>query len=100
MRLCGKKTGTSPPPPHPLAAGKRRRRGHHFNQAGDASRFLTEPPMFTRDRIRNGLYVLGIIAIFPALMPDFHYQGGTTPDDGQRKHLIATPQEMPYSEEY
>jgi hypothetical protein len=56
--------------------------------------------MLTRERVRSWLCVLGVIALFLAVMPYFHYEGGTTATAAKMKHLQANPGDMPRSEEF
>jgi hypothetical protein len=56
--------------------------------------------MFTRQRVRNWLAVLGYIALFLAVMPYFRGQGGITPTPAQAEHLRANPGDTPYTEDY
>lgn len=56
--------------------------------------------MFTRARVRNVLSALGVIAVFLAVMPYFHYQAGGTFDSATLEHLRAHPDKSPYTEDY
>jgi hypothetical protein len=56
--------------------------------------------MFTRERLRNVLAVLGFITLFLALMPYFRIESGTTADAAMMEFLQQNPDAMPSTSEY
>ena len=55
--------------------------------------------MFTRERIRSALTIVGAIALFLAVMPNFRYEVAIT-NPAVATHLQTHPDDMPYTEDY